>query len=217
MEFFLSESQLLLGCSLSSTSCWVSPHHQHVDTGNYCHKCTCFQTSNHDTREDVENHTTIFYILSHPHHRQGILAPVAGLVELFTSVYPFPVGTQEDACSLPFLLRSLVTAGLRLDTPVFFTSSAHVSQFPEARDCRKLQESPFEQDPCAFRWKHSPVFRLVQEFCPFPLVAATRSVIFALNPEIFTSLSLFNMQFHPHSQSVIISFSSSSSKNFLIV
>ena len=97
LEFFLSESQLLLGCSLSSTSCWVSPHHQHVDTGNYCHKCTCFQTSNHDTREDVENHTTIFYILLHPLHRQGILAPVAGLVELFTSVCPFPVGTEEVA------------------------------------------------------------------------------------------------------------------------
>ena len=41
-----------------------SPHRQHVDTSNCCHKCTWFQTCNHDTREDVENHTTIFYILS---------------------------------------------------------------------------------------------------------------------------------------------------------
>ena len=38
----------------------------------------------------------------------------------------------------------------------------------------------------------------------------------ALNPEIYTSLSLSNMQFHTHSQSVIISFSSSSQK-FLVV
>ena len=61
--FFLSESQLLLEHSHFATSCWVSPHHQHVDTGNYCHKSTCFQTCNYDTREDADNHTTMFYIL----------------------------------------------------------------------------------------------------------------------------------------------------------
>ena len=84
--FFLSELQLLLEYSLSSTSCWVSPHHQHVDTSNYCHECTCFQACNYDTREDVENHTTIFYILPlTPPHRQGILAPVAGLASGLSS------------------------------------------------------------------------------------------------------------------------------------
>ena len=122
---------------------------------------------------------TIFYIL--PPHRQGILAPVAGLAsrlfERLSSVCPFPVGTQEDACSSPFRLRSLSTAGLRPDTLAFSTSSAVVSRFPEARECRKLQDSPFEQDPFAFHWKHSPVFRLAKEFCSFPLVTATRSVI----------------------------------------
>ena len=68
--YFVSESQLLLEYSLSSTSCWVFPHHQHVDTGNDCRNCIWFQTCNHDTREDVENHTTIFYVL--PLHGQGI-------------------------------------------------------------------------------------------------------------------------------------------------
>ena len=67
-------------------------------------------------------------------HWQGIFAPVAGLasrlVERLSSVCPFPVGTEEDACSLPFLHRSFSTAGLRLDTLVFFTSSADVSPFP---------------------------------------------------------------------------------------
>ena len=51
---------------------------------------------------------------------------------------------------LLFLLRSLFTAGLRLDTPEFLTSSADVSRFPEACECRKLQELPLEQDPFAF-------------------------------------------------------------------
>ena len=142
-------------------------------------ECICFQTCNYDTLEVVENHTTIFYIL--PLHTQGILARVAGLasrlVELLSSVCPFPVGAEEDICALPFLLRSLFTAGLRLDTPVFFTSSADVSRFPEARECWKLQESPFEHDPFAFHWKHSPVFRLVKEFCPYPSFTAIRAVI----------------------------------------
>ena len=59
---FLPESQLHLEVSYFSTSCWVSLHHQHVDGRNYCHRCTCFQTCNYDTREDADNDTTIFYI-----------------------------------------------------------------------------------------------------------------------------------------------------------
>ena len=111
-----------------------------------------FPDCNCNTREDADNHTTILYIL--PLHGQGILALVAALssrlVELFTSVCPFPVGTEEDACSLPFRLRSLSTAGLRPDTRVFFAPTADVSRFLEACECRKLQESPFQQDPFAF-------------------------------------------------------------------
>ena len=68
--FLLSESQLLLEYSLSSTSCWVSPHHQQVDTSNYCHERTCFQTCNHDTRE----HDDLLQLA----HGQRILALVAG-------------------------------------------------------------------------------------------------------------------------------------------
>ena len=95
---------------------------------------------------------TIFFIL--PPKDKGFFTLIAGLasrlVELFTSVCLFPVGTEEDACPLPFLLCSLFTTGLKLDTPVFFTSSADVSRFPEARERGKLQQSPFEQDPFAF-------------------------------------------------------------------
>ena len=142
--FFLSESQLLLEYSL--TSCWVSPHHQHVDTGNYCHKCTCVQTCNRRKSHDD--------LLPLAYQRQRILALVAGLasrlVELFTSVCPFPVGTEENACSLPFSLCSLFTAGLRPDPFALSTSSAVVYRFPEARVCRKLQDYPLEQDPVAF-------------------------------------------------------------------
>ena len=73
---FVSELQLLPENSLLSTSCWTSPRHQHVESGNDCHKCIAFQTCNHDTGEDVDIHTTIFCISP---HRQGSLALVAGL------------------------------------------------------------------------------------------------------------------------------------------
>ena len=90
-----------------------------------------------------------------------------------SSVRPFPVGAEEDACPLPLRLRSQSTAGLR-------QASADVSRFPEACECRKLQESPFEQDPFAFHLKHSSVFRLVNEFCPFPSVTAARRSVISL-------------------------------------
>ena len=107
------------------------------------------------TQEDADNHTTIFYILpptTSIYKDFFALVPglASGLFERVSSVCPFPVGTEEDASTLPCRLRALLTARLRLDTPVFFASSAGVSRFPEACECRKLQESPFEQDPFAF-------------------------------------------------------------------
>ena len=79
---------------------------------------------------------------------QGILALVAGLAsrlaELVTSVCAFTFGTEEDACSLPFLTRSF--AGLRPDPLAFSTFSCTISRFREAGLCRKLQDSPLEQD-----------------------------------------------------------------------
>ena len=144
---------MLLDYSLSSTSCWVSPHHQHVDTGNHCHICTCFQLviTTHGRMSKITRRS----FTSCPPHRQGILAPVAGLAsrlfERLSSVCPFPVGTEEDAYSLPFPLGSLLfTTGLRPDTLAFPTSSADVSRFRKACECRKLQESPLKQDPFAF-------------------------------------------------------------------
>ena len=40
-----------------------------VDIGNDSHKCICFQTCNHDRRDDVDTHTTTFFHLAH--NRQG--------------------------------------------------------------------------------------------------------------------------------------------------
>ena len=42
----------------------VTSHHQHVDRGNECHTCICFQTCNHDTPDDADNYMTIFFVLS---------------------------------------------------------------------------------------------------------------------------------------------------------
>ena len=84
----------------TSTSHWVSSHRQDVEIGNIGHKCICFQTCNHDTRDDDDNHTTIFFIL--PSMDKGFWALVAGLAsrfELFTSVCSFTFRTEEDACS----------------------------------------------------------------------------------------------------------------------
>ena len=60
-----------------------------------------FQTCNHDTRDDVDNHTTIFFIL--PLIDKEFRALVTGLAfrlfELFKSVCVFTFGTEEYACS----------------------------------------------------------------------------------------------------------------------
>ena len=166
----------------------------------------------------VDNHTTDFLHLA-PTHRQGILAQVAGLASrLFERFVVSPSCSRRyrRGCFLFTFPPSLVIHGwfeARFSCVLHFLRWC---RFPEARGWRKLRVSPSEQNLFAFHWKHSPVFRLVKEFCPFPLVTAARSVIFALNPEIYTSSSLFNMQFHTHSYSVIISVSSYS-QNFLIL
>ena len=79
-----------------------------------------------------------FYIFAP--HRQGILAQVAGLAsrlfERCRQSVLFPSLQKRMLTLLLFRLRSSTTAGLRLDTPVFFAS---------------LQESTlFEHDPFAF-------------------------------------------------------------------
>ena len=113
-------------------------------------KCIWFRTCNHDTRDDADNYTSIFFIL--PSIDKGFSAPIAGLAfrlfELFTSVCSLTFGTEEDACSRWDLLASP-------------TSFHIISRCPVACVCRKLQLSLLEQDPTAFRWKLSPVFRSV--------------------------------------------------------
>ena len=61
--FFFQDSNWSL-CTFVSTSRWGCSYHQLVDGGNDSHECIGFQTRNHDTRDDVDNHTTIFFTLS---------------------------------------------------------------------------------------------------------------------------------------------------------
>ena len=92
-----------------SNSRWVSFHCQHVEIGNDRHECICFQTCNHDIRDDVENRTTMFFIL--PAIDEEFSAWVPGLAftlfKLFSSVCFFTFGTEEYACSRWEFLASL--------------------------------------------------------------------------------------------------------------
>ena len=98
--FFLQSSN----CSLStffSTSRWGCSYHQFVDTSNDSYECICFQTCNHDTRDDVDNHTTIFFILLAIGNGFYCFSRKTGLwtVQAFSSVCFFTFGTEENACS----------------------------------------------------------------------------------------------------------------------
>ena len=102
LPFFLSRIQFCTRCILRiSTSRWVSSYHRLVDICKDSHECICFQTCNHDIRNDVDKHTTIFFIL--PTSDKGFSALVARLAfrlfKLFTSVCFFSFGTEEYACS----------------------------------------------------------------------------------------------------------------------
>ena len=113
----------------------VTSHHQHVDTGNECHKCTCFQTCNHDTRVDANHYMTMLFILSTIDKEFSTLVTglAFGLFELFTSVCSSTFGTEEDTCSRWDLFSS--------PTPFHI-----VSRRPVACLCGKLQLSLFEQN-----------------------------------------------------------------------
>ena len=97
--FFFFQSS---NCSLStffSTSRWSCSYHQFVDISNDSYECICFQNCNHDTRDDVDDHTTIFFILLEID--KGFLALVArlafGLFKLF----------RQSVSSLSVLKRML--------------------------------------------------------------------------------------------------------------
>ena len=84
-----------------STSRWSCSYHQLVDTGNDSHVCICFQTCNHDTRDDVDNHTTIFFILPAIDKKfSALVAELAfRLFKLLRHSVSFTFGTEENACS----------------------------------------------------------------------------------------------------------------------
>ena len=70
--FFLRHSNWPSSTFHSRPCAEVTSRHQHVEIGNECHKCICFQTCNHDTRDDADNYVTIFFIL--PTIDKGLLA-----------------------------------------------------------------------------------------------------------------------------------------------
>ena len=85
----------------SSTSRWGFSYHQLVEKGNDSHECICFQTCNHDTRYDVDNHTTICFILSTIDKEFSALVTglAVRLFKLFRQYVSFTFGTEEYACS----------------------------------------------------------------------------------------------------------------------
>ena len=101
--FYVSESQLLLEYPLSSTFCWAFPHHQHVETGNDCHKCIGFQTCNYDTREGAENQTTIFYTLLSMHKEFWLQSQGWPPDLLSSSRQSVPSPVVQKRMSAPFL------------------------------------------------------------------------------------------------------------------
>ena len=109
--------------------------HQYVEIGNYSNECICFQTCNHDTRVDTDNHTTIFFILL---HRQWIFCP-SRRTDLQT-VWAFHVSL--------FLHFRYWRGSLLL------TRSSCVDHFflrsPVTYACRKLRESVVEQNVIFF-------------------------------------------------------------------
>ena len=121
-SFFPRNGDCSLSTFFSRPRAEVTSHHQHVDFSNECHKCICFPTCNYDTRDDADNYTTVFFILSTID--KGFLTLALRLFELFTSVCSFTFGTEEDACSKWVFPAS----------PTFFHI---VSRRPVACVCRK--------------------------------------------------------------------------------
>ena len=99
-----------------------------------------FPDCNHDTRDEVDNYMTIFFILSTID--KEFSTPVAGLT------FRLKKFVMQSVPSLSVLKRipALGENFLRLSTS-FHT----VSRRPVACVCRKLQVSLLEQDPIVFR------------------------------------------------------------------
>ena len=139
------------------------------------------------------------------------------LFEACTSFFAFDLGAGEDDCSLNH--RSsyrFPDTWARRELLAFPVSPWHSHRFPDA--WRKLQDSPFEHVPFAFNWNHSPTFCSTKGLCPsWPFETAPLSTTsFWILKFLFLRVRLTIMQFHTHSQSVIVGFSSTSS-NFLVV
>ena len=147
-------------CSLSTffsrPRAEVTSHHQHVEIGNDGHKCICFQTCNHDTRDGADNYMTIFFILSTTD--KDFLTPVAGLaLRLFEffHVSLFVHFWYWRGYSL------LVRSSLRL--PLLSTQSHGVPGHAceENYNCIFLNKTQFSN------FQISP-----RKICPFPSVAS---------------------------------------------
>ena len=138
--YFVSESRLHLEYSLSSTSCWF------------------LLTISMSKQAMIAMNTSVSRLVITTHGRISIITrrPFACCSPYTrdlsssrrTGLWTFWSFSRQSVPSLSFLTRS--TTGLRPDPLVFTTSSSVISRFPEASVCRKLQDSPLEQDPFAF-------------------------------------------------------------------
>ena len=162
--FFFQDSNLSLSTFFSTSRWGCSSHHQLVDISNDSRECICFQTCNHDTRDDVDNHATIFFILSTVDKEFSAL--VVGLAFRLFKLFP-------SVCVFHFRYRR---GCLLLDENFLrISTSFHVllTVSPVARVCRMLHASLLEQGSIGFRWKHSSVLPLgVRIFRPFLLLLA---------------------------------------------
>ena len=133
---FSQNSNCSLSTFFSRPRAEVTSHQQHVDIGNACNKKNiCFQTCNHDTRDDADKHTTIFFILSttdkdfNSSRKTGLQTVWVFHVSLF----------------LHFLYWKKHLFWMRISC-VSSLHSTLSSRSPVACGCRKLQASLLERD-----------------------------------------------------------------------
>ena len=153
--FFHQNSNCSLNTFFSRPRAGFTSHHHHVDIGIECHKCICFQTCNHDTRDDADNHTTIFFIL--PSRDKGLKTLVARLAFRLFEL------SRQSVPSLSVLKRMLALGETSLRLPLLSTKSNGVPWHA----C--VENYNLEQDPIVFRGKRFSSLRLGERILPLSL------------------------------------------------
>ena len=150
MDFFSQNSNCSLSTFFSRPRAEVPSFHQHVEKGNECHKCICFQTCDQDTRDDTNSYTTIFFTL--PSMDKGYSVLVAGLAFRLFEL------SRQSVPSPSVLKRVLALGEISLRLPLLSTI---VSRRPVACVSLLEQDSNLQfSDQCKIC------------FCPFPFITS---------------------------------------------